>query len=729
MGLNATGDEFCRRGDLALQGLTDVEKVVDDILIHTNGDIEHHTQKVIEVLERCRKHRITLSKEKFVFASDHVEFAGYTVSSSGISIDDAKIAAIKKFPPPTNISGLRSFLGLVNQFGAFSMDLANAAAPLRPLLKKGASDNFIWTPEAHAAFEEVKRNLSAPPLIQPFDRSSDTYLHTDASRNGLGFALLQRRPDSSLTAIQYGSRFVTEAESRYAITELEMLAVTWAINKCRLYLAGLPDFTVVVDHRPLVPILNSKGLDAIENPRLLRLKQKLLSYSFHTEWVQGKLHTIPDVLSRFPVSAPTDDDLELDAEFNSELEVRVNTVVTDFRHDNAMDNTRDFLLEDLEKAARTDPQYSELVRLINQEEFPPNASQLSYATQPYFKLRHDLTTTGPLALYNGAIIVPTALRPTILRRLHSAHQGIERTRRRAHGNVFWPGISADIKNTVEQCIDCQRDRPSLPSETTYRDAMPSRPFQEVSADFFEYGGKPYMVYVCRYSGWIEIHRFEKLPNTQRMIQVLRRYFAAWGIPQKFRSDNGPQFSSKGMRDFCSAWGINHVFSAPHFPSSNGIAESAVRTAKHIVATSAQKRGGLDSEEFLQAMLELRNTPRTSGTSPAQLVFGSPMRTLLPTLARETPFDQIAEGTKTTRGGRDLPPLCQGTPVWIQNPKTREWDTPGIVTDYAGRNYLLFVNATGRTIWRNRRHIRPKGGLIKRRLHAPNVSSKKQVTFA
>ena len=234
-------------------------------------------------------------------------------------------------------------------------------------------------------FEEVKRNLSAPPLIQPFDRLSDTYLHTDASRNGLGFALLQRRPDSSLTAIQYGSRFVTEAESRYAITELEMLAVTWAINKCRLYLAGLPDFTVVVDHRPLVPILNSKGLDAIENPRLLRLKQKLLSYSFHTEWVQGKLHTIPDVLSRFPVSAPTDDDLELDAELNSELEVRVNTVVTDFRHDNAMDNTRDFLLEDLEKAARTDPQYSELVRLINQEKFPPNASQLSYATQPYFK--------------------------------------------------------------------------------------------------------------------------------------------------------------------------------------------------------------------------------------------------------------------------------------------------------------------------------------------------------
>ena len=68
--------------------------------------------------------------------------------------------------------------------------------------------------------------------------------------------------------IHAGSRFLTETKSRYAMIELEMLGVVWAINKCRIFLQGLSHFDVVTYHRPLLTILNKYHLDEIENPRL-----------------------------------------------------------------------------------------------------------------------------------------------------------------------------------------------------------------------------------------------------------------------------------------------------------------------------------------------------------------------------------------------------------------------------------------------------------------------------
>ena len=80
--------------------------------------------------------------------------------------------------------------------------------------------------------------------------------------------------------IQAGSRFVTDAEANYAMVELEMKGVEWVIKKCRLYLLGLQHFTVVVDHQALVPIINKFTLDAVENPRLLPMKERLAAYNF-----------------------------------------------------------------------------------------------------------------------------------------------------------------------------------------------------------------------------------------------------------------------------------------------------------------------------------------------------------------------------------------------------------------------------------------------------------------
>ena len=108
-----------------------------------------------------------------------------------------------------------------------------------------------------------------------YDVRKPTALHVDASRlsfgSGLGFILKQQQSNGKWSMIQAGSRFLSEAEKRYAMIELECLAAAWAMVKARQFLEGLPSFTLITDHKPLIPILNEHSLDKLENPRILRL--------------------------------------------------------------------------------------------------------------------------------------------------------------------------------------------------------------------------------------------------------------------------------------------------------------------------------------------------------------------------------------------------------------------------------------------------------------------------
>jgi hypothetical protein len=88
------------------------------------------------------------------------------------------------------------------------------------------------------------------------------------------------------------------------MVELKCLAIVWATKKCRLYLAGLPTYTVVTDHRPLLPILNDYTLDRVENVRQVRYKTALSGYQFKVTWRKGTDHCVPDAQSRGPTLDP-----------------------------------------------------------------------------------------------------------------------------------------------------------------------------------------------------------------------------------------------------------------------------------------------------------------------------------------------------------------------------------------------------------------------------------------
>ena len=113
---------------------------------------------------------------------------------------------------------------------------------------------FTWGPLHDMALQEVKDVITNPagPVLKHFEPGLPIQLLTDASRKGLGYCLVQmdsHRKDAKPKLITVGSPFLGTAEINYVVIELELLAIQWAITKCRLYLAGTK-FKIITDNKP-----------------------------------------------------------------------------------------------------------------------------------------------------------------------------------------------------------------------------------------------------------------------------------------------------------------------------------------------------------------------------------------------------------------------------------------------------------------------------------------------
>ena len=149
--------------------------------------------------------------------------------------------------------------------------------------------DFLLTEEHSQAFTEAKAKLVNVPTLAYFSLAKETRLCTDASRQGLGFVLQQLSEAGPWNLIQAGSWFLTPAESQYAVIELELLAVTWVIVKCHVFLDGLQHFTVVTDHNPLIPIHNSHHRETL----VAEATHSIDGLQFYSQVVQGKRKCSP----------------------------------------------------------------------------------------------------------------------------------------------------------------------------------------------------------------------------------------------------------------------------------------------------------------------------------------------------------------------------------------------------------------------------------------------------
>ncbi|XP_040563683.1 uncharacterized protein [Lepeophtheirus salmonis] len=112
----------------------------------------------------------------------------------------------------------------------------------------------------------------------------------------------------------------------------------------------------------------------------------------------------------------------------------------------------------------------------------------------------------------------------------------------------------DIENMVRKCEECSKLLPSLFPETQIKGPKITKPFQAVAVDIFSVGGKNFLVYVNKHSGYPALHYFEHSGCTSRVIQkVMERFFVDYGIPEVLESDGGTNFSFREFKN-CNPFG-------------------------------------------------------------------------------------------------------------------------------------------------------------------------------
>ena len=764
-GALGSGDGYSRRFDEVIADVERKTKCVDDTT-QWDVDLETHWWRVIDFLELLGRNGIILNFEKFQFSQREVEFAGFRITETGIQPLEKYLRAISEFPTPKTTTDIRAWFGLVHQVSHYNK-LTEMLLPFKPFLSPNVK--FQWTAELNETFEQSKLEIvrAIENGVEIYDLTRVTCLRPDWSKKGIGYFLSQKHCECESSVpgccehgwriTLAGSRFLKPAETRYAPIEGEALAIAWSLEHTKHFTQGQDNLVIVTDHKPLVKLFGDRALDQIANSRLFSLKQRTLPWRFRIVHMPGKENSFSDATSRNPVEGEGITNTEILAGIRimeiekTDVDVLATFSITDRSEFRAI--TWDMVKQE----TKCDQSLCNLSTLINSS-FPDDKSDMPPELLPYWSVRNNLylvdgvilmndqilmppalreDTTKSLANNTGSrILIPPQLRPEILQSLHSAHQGVGSMNERAKAGVYWPGITKDIEMTRASCTSCNRIMPSQARTPPLEPWIPSTPFEAIACDYFNYMGYYYFVAADRLSGWLEVQQIRVGTNeagSQGLCKALRRIMVTFGVPVEISSDGGPEFTAGETKAFFERWGIRHRLSSVSFPSSNGRAELAVKTAKRLLMDNISPNGSLDNDGMVRAMLVYRNTPDPGcKLSPAQILLGRPLRDTLPYISKDTMVfnnpeihpqwkdawnakeDALrARYVKTLENlsehSRPLTPLKPGDHVLIQNQSGRfpnKWDKSGTIVEARGNDqYAVKVAGSGRLTLRNRRFLR------------------------
>jgi hypothetical protein len=161
---------------------------IDDILIYSKHKEEHakHLRIALQIL---REHQLYAKFSKCEFWLDRVEFLGHVFSKEGIAVNPSKVASVLEWESPKNVKQIRGFLGMAGYYRRFIEGFSKIAGPMTKLLRK--STPFVWSEECESSFQTLKEKLTTVPVLAVPVTGKDYTVYCDASKNGLGYVLMQ----------------------------------------------------------------------------------------------------------------------------------------------------------------------------------------------------------------------------------------------------------------------------------------------------------------------------------------------------------------------------------------------------------------------------------------------------------------------------------------------------------------------------------------------------------
>ncbi|XP_019531013.3 uncharacterized protein K02A2.6-like [Aedes albopictus] len=267
----------------------------------------------------------------------------------------------------------------------------------------------------------------------------------------------------------------------------------------------------------------------------------------------------------------------------------------------------------------------------------------------------------------------------------------------ARSYVYWPSVDKDIVDYVKSCRHCASAAKSPPKVAPVPWPRSTKPWDRVHIDYAgPISGEYYLVIVDSYSKWLEIIP-TRSTTTTATVSILKDIFARFGFPATLVSDNGPQFASASFQAFYTENGIDHLTIAPFHPQSNGQAERFVGIFKSSIKKIQEGKGTV--REALNTFLTTyRSTPNPSapdGKSPAENMFGRPIRTCLELL--RPPAERSTMHNKDSNVKRSYQ---RDDPVFVKLYVNNNWHwAPGVVLEKVG-NVMYNVWAENRRLVRS-----------------------------
>ena len=390
-GIVSSQDIFKRAFDETFNDIPDVYCIADDVLIAARTR-EEHDLAVNKIIQRCQDSGFRLNPKKAKILLEEINYFGHTLSKKRLKPHMKKIQGIEQLAMPRNKRELQSLLGMFNYLGKFIPNLAAKMKDLHALIKEKCRICVgRHTHQDTRNKAEVKDNKT----LQYFDPQKEITIECD---EGLGACLLQDG-----TPVNFTSRGLIDAETRYCNLEREMLAVAWAVNHYRQYVYG-QRFKIVNDHAPLQQIIKKDIRDT--STWLQRLLQRCQGYDLTIEYKKGVEMHISDCLSRcVPLPAPN-----LGPVFPETSQIGIFEITAANESD----------IHKIRSTQKRDPVFQEL-ECLSQEGWPEHHNQVSVLATADWGYRHDI------AVIDGNVksqrsLVPQKMCERLLQKLHRVHQ-------------------------------------------------------------------------------------------------------------------------------------------------------------------------------------------------------------------------------------------------------------------------------------------------------------------
>ena len=675
MGASNAPDIFQAKMGSLFQDLEYVRAYIDDLLILSKGTFEDHLDKLDKVLRRLQDKRLRINAPKSTFATDEIEYLGYTLTRDGIKPQQEKVSAILALQPPSNVKQLRRVLGIIQYYRDIWEKRTDLLAPLTDLVaecgvtkstkKKGTKKApWHWDDIHQTAFESVKTMIARDIVLAYPDFSKKFVIYTDASKRQLGAVITQdNRP------IAFFSRKLNSAQQKYSITELELLSIVETLKEFKGMLFG-QEVEVYTDHINL-----TRDALGLTSDRVYRWRLLIEEYGPKIMYIKGIDNTVADAISRLDynpaLNRHADDEDEsisngekwnnfitllnrYDTDSSERVDTNLKTNFSQvFANNLSDDEVYPLTVAEIADAQRSDPKWKQLFKYKD----------------PKGKIRKVIIDeTEILVIDQSRLVIPKVLQTRALQWYHHylQHPGVSRLEETLVAVMYWPGLRADVRRHVKSCDRCQKGKRR---SRKYGHVPPKIadqvPWQKVCVDLIG----PYTIkgldgkimdFMCLTiidpaTGWFEIVELptilkiekklgkvtEKVVIDKSSAEVARLFNRQWlsRYPRAkyITYDNGSEFKLH-FEELCDSFNIKRRPTTIKNPQANAIIERIHGVLGDMMRTShLDMSPTIDDtmiEDFLvDAAWAIRSTYHTVlKSTPGAAIFGRDMLFDIPYIA-------------------------------------------------------------------------------------------------